>query len=543
MKKNVLALSISAAVCGLGMIGSAHAVTDLGVVGTLGAATRLKVNPDGIGHNVIVPYYTAQGSNATLLTLTNTAAMPKAVKIRFRGAANSDDVRDFQVFLSPNDVWTAMVSQSATGEAQIVTNDVSCTKPAFTAGTAVKFGTARLDTTLTAAQQAAGTREGYIEIFNMADITAGTALATAVTHVAGKAPCSSTAAGAAALAALDTDSTGATYIAAGLALPTTGLTASWSIINTTTGAAYGGRGVALQALSGLGAPTSGNLVYWPQNETFVVGETRGYTADPLLAGNLTAVPAVVPAIKALNQDLPDMSTPYAGNVTTVVPGAATTYNTAAGYGAVTDNWAAVKQASVLTAALAAVSVSNEFFTDSATVTIGAATDWVFSMPTRRYNVAFDYAAGARVYTDYTLSYTAVAAVPANVNYFTAANTAVQSRVVCVDGITPVSYNREETTVSSVTFSPSASPVFCGEVGVWGINQTAPTASAVLGASVAVRGADATYSEGWMRVATPGLGGIGLPVVGASFTKASSNASTNYGINTDHRVTRVAGYVY
>jgi len=319
--------------------------------------------------------------------------------------------------------------------------------------------------------------------------------------------------------------------------PTTGLTANWTIINTTTAAAYGGRAVAIHALLA-GAPASGNIVYWPQNQSFVNGETRGFTADPLLAGNLVGAPGgavKVPAIKALNQDLPDMSTPYVSGLAPVGDYAAiATY--AAG-----DEWAAVNQAHALTAALAATSVANDFFTDSATVTIGAATDWVFSMPTRRYNVAYNYGTSAREFTDFTKDATGGAGA-GNINYFTVANTAVQSRVVCVDGITPVSYNREEGTVSTVSFSPSASPVFCGETGVWAINVASPVASGVLEASVAVRGADATYGEGWMSVATPGLGG-GLPVVGTAFTKAASDATKNYGVNTDHRVTRAAGYLY
>ena len=115
MKKNVLALSISAALCGMGMVGSAYAVTDLGVAQSVGAATLLRANSDGIGHSSIIPYYTAQGKNATAITLTNTTSVGKAVKVRFRGAENSDDVLDFQVFLSAYDVWTASVSQSPTG--------------------------------------------------------------------------------------------------------------------------------------------------------------------------------------------------------------------------------------------------------------------------------------------------------------------------------------------------------------------------------------------------------------------------------------------
>lgn len=556
MKKNVLALSISAAIGVFGVVGSAHAITDLGVTASTGNATQLKVNNSGIGHNLIIPYYTAQAANATLITLTNTTNVGKAVKIRFRGAENSDDVKDFQVFLSPYDVWTANVSQAASGKAAITTYDASCTKPTLVAGTAYEFGTDRLS----AATNVAGTREGYIEIFNMGDIPAtysafqaanaapavvagaANALATAVTHVAGKAPCSG-----AAFTALDTDTTAAALLSTGLDLPKTGLTASWIIINTTAGASYGGNATAIQALTLGNTPADGNLVYWPQSTAFVVGETRGYTADPLLAGNLTAVPAVVPPIKALMQDLPDMSTPYIGGLTTAPN---TAVNAAASYAVDTLAWAATGQASRLTASLAATSVNNEFFSDSAAVQIGAATDWVFSMPTRRYNVAYNYATKARVFNDYTVSANQTAAADATglLNYFSLANTAVSGSTICVDGVTPVAFNREEGTNSSVAFSPSASPVFCGEAGVWGVNQTlaAGGASAVLAGSLTAQGitfAPIAISEGWMSVATPGLGTLGLPVIGGAFTKASSNASTNYGWNTDHRVTRVAGYAY
>lgn len=494
----------------------------------------MKVNNSGIGHNLIVPYYTAQAANATLITLTNTTAVGKAVKIRFRGAENSDDVKDFQVFLSPFDVWTANVSQSATGEAQITTNDVSCTKPTMVAGTGYKFGTDRLSS----AANVAGTREGYIEIFNMADVEMTDSAASvirAITHVSGKAPCAS-----ANFTALNTDAAAATLNAVGmLALPTTGLTASWIIINTATGAAYGGNATALQALNAAGAPVQGNLVYWPQSTTLVPGEARGYTADPLMATGLL--------IKPLMQDLPDMSTPYVGNLTA----AATAFNLVGTYAA-GEQWAATAQAYELTKALAATSVNNEFFSDSAAVQIGAATDWVFSMPTRRYTVAYNYSAAAgagRTFNDFTLSATGAAVTTGrNVNYFTLFNTAVQGSTICVDGIMPVAYNREEGTNSSVAFSPSASPVFCGETGVWGVNQTlaAGSTSAVLAGALTVKGitfAPMAISEGWMSVGTPGLAGIGLPVLGTSFTKASSTASTNYGWNTDHRVTRVGTYAY
>lgn len=541
MKKNVLALSISAAVCSLGMISTAHAITDLGVAGSVGSATQMKVNSDGVGHNIIVPYFTAQGANATLINLVNTSSVGKAVKVRFRGAANSDDILDFQVFMSPYDVWSANVSKSASGEAQIVTNDVSCTKPQLKPGVPQKFLTARLDSTLTGDALANGTREGYLEIFNMADIGPGTALATAITHVAGKAPCS-----AAALNALDTDTSAAVLLAAGLRLPTTGLTADWLIVNLASAAAYGGRGVAIQAINAVGTQNvgpvgTGNLVYWPQNSTLVSGETRGWTADPLLATG--------GAIKALNQDLPDMSTPYTNMVATGDAAVTGPFNSSAVYNVATDAWAASTQAAKLTESLAATSVSNLFLTDSATLNIGAATDWVFSMPTRRYNVSLSYASGAAVFTDFSRTINGTVGTSGYQNYFDSSNTTVVKRQVCAEGISNTFFDREEQSDSAgVSFSPNTSPVLCGEVSVWAINKTAPTVSSVLDASVALAGPTSPYGEGWLSVATPGKIGvsgapIGLPVIGASFTKASSDATKNFGVNADHRVTRIIGYAY
>jgi len=549
MKKNVLALSISAALCGLGMVGSAHAIIDLGVTNTIGAATVLKGNNDGIGHNLIVPYFTAQGKNATAFTLTNTTTVAKAVKVRFRGAENSDDVLDFQVFLSPKDVWTASVSQSATGEAMITTNDVSCTKPQFTAGVGVTFKTSRLS----AATNTAGTREGYIEIFNMADapgVVAGS-VGAAVTHVAatGKPTCAG--AGYVALDAV-TDQTGAFLLnnavdAPGLALPTTGLMANWIIVNTTTGTSWSGQAQATQALN-VNTPATGNLVYWPQLSQTVVlpaaGNIAGLTADSLLAT------ATIPATM---QDLPDMSTPYISGLATAAVGAATFVAAPAGYAAAADAWASQKQAAALGASLAVMSVNNDFYVDSA---IGGATDWVFSMPTRRYNVAVNYTApAARVYSNAVLSNTGIAVVPALTYYFTAANTTLSGGVVCTTGISPTVYNREEGSLvvtTSTTFSPSSAPAavsFCGEVGVWGLGQTLASGgfTSVVGSgipNVAQTVGVNNYGAGWMNVGTTGIGGtIGLPVIGAAFSKASSDPAKTYGWSQPHTATRIPAFVY
>ncbi|MEY2953103.1 MAG: hypothetical protein RLZZ401_1190, partial [Pseudomonadota bacterium] len=56
--------------------------------GTLGgtSANQLVVNADGIGHQLIVPYFSAQNGNTTLLSIVNLDNLNgKAVKVRFRG--------------------------------------------------------------------------------------------------------------------------------------------------------------------------------------------------------------------------------------------------------------------------------------------------------------------------------------------------------------------------------------------------------------------------------------------------------------------------
>ena len=124
MKKSMLAMSVAAAIGGLGFAGAALAIT------TPGGATAdsLELNTNGIGHQLVVPYFSTQSGNATLLNIVNTdTTNGKLVKVRFRGAGNSDDLYDFQVLMSPGDVWTASVTKDAdTGLSKLVTTDATC---------------------------------------------------------------------------------------------------------------------------------------------------------------------------------------------------------------------------------------------------------------------------------------------------------------------------------------------------------------------------------------------------------------------------------
>ena len=544
MKKNVLALSIAAMIGGLGFAGAASAVVINGTgaaptAAVLGAtnATAFELTNGGVGHNLIVPYFTAQDGNMTVLHLTNTDVKNgKAVKVRFRGAANSDDILDFQVLLSPGDVWTGAVTAGADGVAQLTTADGTCTVPKLTKGVAQSFDTRRLQGSLSAADKAAGTREGYVEIFNMADIPdldvygapAGkSALFKAIKHVGGVAPCTASAID---TAVLNTAHTEATAAAAGFATPTTGLMGDWYIINVAKTTTFSGGATALTAVSAPGVAGRGNFVLFPQLSASV-GSPDAYTADPALrtvptnvgttkvvGGAVDPLPAnyTLPVVEAAYYDLPDLSTPYLAPANTPI--------TAAG---------AAIQAELLTKQLSVKSITNQYANDAS---ITAKTDWVFSMPTRRYSVAMDYRAAApvRVFTPGILNGGAA--------FFYTGNTAVDAGKICVNSDGQSFFDREETTKSSgAVFSPGSvdKTRFCGETSVLSF---ADAGTSVLGATVARQDTGSSaYVNGWSVITTTN-GGAGLPILGSSFIKltnpqASAGMSGTYGITWPHRFTK------
>jgi len=589
MKKSTLALSIAAALGGLGTAGNALAVQSF----TPATGTdKIVVNTDGHGHKLLFPYFSVQNGNATLLTITNTnTSAGKLVKVRFRGAGNSDDLYDFQVALSPGDVWTAAVSQHSSGAAQLSTSDKSCTVPGVVSGA---FNTDRVD-----GRNVAQTREGYVEVINMADIPlpatgATSALYNAIKHVSGVAPCTA----ATLLTLLGTDDTASNLKSGrGMSEPTTGLTGDWIIINQNTTAAWSGSATALEVQTSGGTPTTGNIVFWPQT----LGTPNGWTtanttmtADPLLTTGLVAIQ---------NYDLPDMSTAYVANG---------------------NSDTAAEEADNTSAVLAVRSIRNQYATETA---INGVTDILFSQPMRRYAAAVNYrsttvtdsngntlvvpfsTAGTRAQPIFRGANPSSAALTSttisNVAYSVAAagggNTAAQNlasaigtgnayygptsnaksnaslasnlaipsgqRNLCLYSIngagTNTIWDREETTpgasagsTTSFVISPSTPTTtttsvvtVCGEAAVISINNGASaTRSAALSASIALSDMSASsltsYQAGWVVFNTgAGANNVvnpdnqnGLPILGGSFLRAA-NGAVNYGFHYTNKVTR------
>lgn len=179
-----------------------------GVVGFASSAGAVNINPGGTGQVLIYPYYTVNAGQQTLISVVNTSDVSKAVKVRFLEFANSQEVRDFNLFLSPYDVWAAVIF--STDDAGITspgagplglnggavgTSDHSCTVPQIYGGTNSLVGqigdmyyvpfTNRqyMNEQHTLNDQFTGlwrSREGYVEMINMADVVTGSAADVAI---------------------------------------------------------------------------------------------------------------------------------------------------------------------------------------------------------------------------------------------------------------------------------------------------------------------------------------------------------------------------
>jgi len=205
----------------------------IGTLAAAGAVQAVNVNPDGHGQVLIYPYYTVRTVGAapgspynSLLSVVNTTASAKAVKVRFIEGKNSREVLDFNLFLSAKDVWTAAILPVGAG-AGVTTSDVSCTAPKVT-GT-VPF--------VASAYQGDGggdgierTTEGYVEIIEMGTILAASKTEAGVTHVAGVPTCK------------DIDDASVT---AAIRNPTGGLFGGMSLVNVLAGVDIASNAVAL----------------------------------------------------------------------------------------------------------------------------------------------------------------------------------------------------------------------------------------------------------------------------------------------------------
>ena len=291
-------------------------------------ATAVRVNADGHGQALVYPLYTARaiqsGNNTvTALALTNTGASAKAVKVRILEGKSGTEVLDFNLFLSQYDVWTAGIIAAGAG-AGIFTQDQSCTTPRISNSSAQPTlfrNNAYIGDT--SGDSLDRTYEGYIEILEMGSIASNSTLETAVTHKTDLSAPNASKPNCSGLPLTNTQPSS-------LQKPTGGLMGRASFINVNDGTDLNADAVAFGQWS--------DKVQW----------SAAGNAHPNLSDASPAVSTVVDA-------------------------------RADGDGMIVSKWSNGRDA--VSAVLMANRLRNDFTVEPA---IAAATDWIVTMPTKRY---------------------------------------------------------------------------------------------------------------------------------------------------------------
>ena len=116
MKKNLMSLAVAASVAGV----------------TATSQAAMYLNPENTGQVLLFPFYNAEQGNQTSIHIVNTTGKGKAVKVRFMEYVNSQEVLDFNLYLSEYDHFSMSIFQDPNGTGgAIVTRDNSCTVPAL----------------------------------------------------------------------------------------------------------------------------------------------------------------------------------------------------------------------------------------------------------------------------------------------------------------------------------------------------------------------------------------------------------------------------
>lgn len=325
-------------------------------------AQAVHLDPHGRGQVLLYPYYTVNKHQQTLLTVNNTSSVAQAARVRFREAYNGRSVMEFNVFLAAYDSWTGTIfalddaSVSSNGAA-ILTGDTSCTTPQFSQSPTSINGTPYIAFTDTGYLSPLDggpytidrTREGFIEVIVMSQVEGQ--LAADIAHGSnGTAP-----AGCGRLASLNGSE-------AGLWAPNAGLTGSASIINVGQGTLLSVRADALQAF------TRRSLFAQPDSETPNLTDVNDGANDPLLHRATARFIDDGGVTQALTYPGPD---PLSRRVDAV------------------------------TAVLMAHAIYNDY---SISAAIGAASDWVLTMPTKHFYTDAQWLASPTPIAPFTAKY-------------------------------------------------------------------------------------------------------------------------------------------
>jgi len=499
MKKNLISLAVAASVLG-------------------GAAVQAGqyVNPDKTGEVLLFPFFNADNGNATNMHIVNTTAKTKAIKVRFVEYKNSNEILDFNLYLSPKDHFAFGVIADPNGVgAGVITQDNSCTVPALGSANGAFTGTQTTGangaitryqpfvnyvyaTTEDVDSSVERTMMGHVEVIEMGVVSdMGGVNPTTPTNKARQ------------------YASFAKHGATGVPANCNGLSVAWATPGLW----------ATVASDGISAPTGGlyGLAYHIN-----VGAAASFGFEPTAIDNWAAGQkhtdpgTETPAINEGRL----VSTIHTGSVTAGDP-----------YLELTNgNAAEIAGAQATSALLMTQSLTNDVMINPA---IGGQTDWVVTFPTKRFHVD-------------TAAPTAVVA-PFTDNWDGSVGTTTKKEDPACEAVIPGVYNREELTqVGGLQFSPkltTAAGTICNEVAVitMGSTGTASALSITTGQSFF----SFPYAEGWMSLnfglpqTKNAISGksqnmvvgqttlTGLPVIGFGAYKVN-NGAMSYGNASEHK---------
>ena len=502
MKKNLISLAGATTVAGV----AAGAVQ-----------AQQYVNPEGTGQVLLFPFYDAENGNASNMHIVNTTAKTKAVKVRFVEYKNSDEVLDFNLYLSPYDHFAFGVIKDPNGEGgAVITSDNSCTVPALGSPNGDFSGTQteNADGSITRIQpfvnyqyakdfdnDIARSIMGHVEIIEMGEV--GNAYAQPSTDLEKAQQYASFA------------KHGATGVPANCA----GLTKAWS----SAAPFWGGN-----ASASVSAPKGG-----------LYGLAYHINVDDAAAFTYNAVAVDNWGDGSVYHTDPGKDVP---NIAQGINKSVVHHGTNSDYYAELGEW--LTGAEAASSILATTSLSNDVMVNP---DLGGQTDWVVTFPTKKFHV--DVASSSLVIPPFADNWVGIT------------GTTTKKEDPACEVVKVTYYDREEkTTVEELGFSPSPGETklkICNETAVIAMGAGATSA---LNVERGLQGLAYPYTEGWVRIDfeqesrstvvdaeadDPVANNItvkGLPAVGFAAFKISNgtlgDAMYNYGHTSDHKTNTV-----
>ncbi|MCB1582559.1 MAG: hypothetical protein KDI92_05790 [Xanthomonadales bacterium] len=211
----------------------------------------VNISTNGYGESIILPFYTVNNNLNTLITVNNSTDDVKALKLHFREGKEGKAVLSFNLYLAPQDIWTAGIvptistipGHSGEASALFISVDTSCTpflNPAGQQFLPYEIEAESDDTDLERS------REGFIEIIEMGVVDINSELGQAATIPIGAGSPSNCAALDTAFSSGDWSGDGSQLHNAHIQHPSGGLSAEAVLIDVAEGVLFTVEGVAFE---------------------------------------------------------------------------------------------------------------------------------------------------------------------------------------------------------------------------------------------------------------------------------------------------------